>query len=148
MIILRRFFALDVAERRAALSTLIAAPLVKMLLRVRGYARTVRFLTRISRSPAAGLGEAVADARVAQGVIRRFPFDLTCLERSLVVWWLVGGSDVAQVRFGVAPARGGGTPSFHAWVQVAGTILEDVNEGGAVYLPFTPVQPVKPGSFD
>ena len=148
LISLRRFFALDGHERRAALSTLIAAPLVKMLLRVRGYAGTVRFLTRMSRAPFAGIDQAVADARVAQAVIRRLPFDLTCLERSLVVWWLVDGSDVAQIRFGVAPGREGGTPSFHAWVEVDGTTLDDANEGSDVYLPFTPAQPVQPDSFD
>ena len=145
---LRRFLAMDGHERRVALSTLIAAPLVKMLLRVRGYVGTVRFLTRIHRAPFADIDQAVADSRVAQAAIRRLPFDLTCLERSLVVWWLVGGSDVAQIRFGVAPAGEGGTPSFHAWVEVDGTTLDDGKEEGAVYLPFTPAQPVQPDSFD
>ena len=148
LISLRRFFAKDARERRAALSTLMAAPVVKIVLRVRGYAGTVRFLTRISRSPTAGLDEAVADARIAQAVIRRLPFDLTCLERSLVVWWLVGGSDVAQLRFGVAPGAKGGTPSFHAWVEVAGTVLDDAKEVGAAYLPLTPPSPLQPDSFD
>lgn len=148
LISLRRFFAKDIPERRAALSTLMVAPLVKGVLRVRGYARTVRFLTRISRFPAAGIDQAVADARIAQAVMRRLPLDLTCLERSLVVWWLVGGSDVAQLRFGVAPGEEGGTPSFHAWVEVAGTTLDDVIEAGAAYLPLTPPQPLQPDTFD
>ena len=148
MIGLRRFLAKDARERRAALSTLMAAPLVKMFLRLRGYAGTVRLLTRISRSPAADIDEAVADARIAQALIRRLPLDVTCLERSLVVWWLVGGSDVAQIRFGVAPAEKGGAPSFHAWVDVAGTTLDDASEAGATYLPLTPAQHVQPDSFD
>ena len=91
LITLRRFFAKDARERRVALSTLLAAPLVKIVLRTRDYAGTVRFLTRMSRAPFAGIDQAVADARVAQAVIRRLPFDLTCLERSLVVWWLSPG---------------------------------------------------------
>ncbi len=148
LIIVRRFFEKDVRERRVALSTLLAAPLVKIVLRARGYAGTVRFLTRISRSPAAGTDEAAADARIAQAVIRRLPLSLTCLERSLVVWWLVGGSEVAQIRFGVAPGEEGANPSFHAWVEVAGTPLEDADEAVAAYLPLTPPSPVQPGSFD
>ena len=148
LISLRRFFEKDVRERRAALATLMAAPLVRMVLRARGYAGTVRFLTKISRSPTTGLDEAVADARIAQAVIRRLPLDLSCLERSLVVWWLVGGSDVAQLRFGVAPGVEGGTPSFHAWVEVAGTVLDDAKEAGVAYLPLTPPSPLHPTSFD
>ena len=103
LISLRRIFAKDGHECRVALSTLIAAPLVKLLLRVRGYTRTVRFLARFTSAPVAGIDQAVADARIAQRVMWRLPFDLTCLERSLVVWWLVGGFDVAEIRFGVAP---------------------------------------------
>ena len=148
LITLRRFFEKDARERRVAFSALLAVPLVKIVLRTRGYAGTVRFLTRIARSSAAGIDEAAADARIAQAVIRRLPFSLTCLERSLVVWWLIGGSDVAQLRFGVAPGEEGATPSFHAWVEVAGTTLEDAGETVAAYLPLTPPSPVQPGSFD
>ncbi len=144
----RRFFAKSARERRAALSTLMAASLVKVVLRRRGYAGTVRFLTKISRRSTDGFDQAVADARIAQAVMRRLPFELTCLQRSLVVWWLVGGSEVAQLRFGVAPGGEGGTPSFHAWVEVAGTALDDAIETGAAYLPLTPPQPLQPESFD
>ncbi len=148
LISVRRFFAKDVRERRVAFSTLLAVPLVKMVLRTRGYAGTVRFLTRVARPPAVGIDQAAADSRIAQAVIRRLPLRLTCLERSLVVWWLVGGSDVAQLRFGVAPGEGGATPSFHAWVEVAGTTLEDAGETVAAYLPLTPPSPLQPDSFD
>ncbi len=148
LISVRKFFAKDARQRRAALLTLMTAPLVMMVLRVRGYAGTVRFLTGVSRSPVTGIDQAVADARIAQTVIRRLPLDLTCLERSLVVWWLVGGSEVAQIRFGVAPGGEGGTPSFHAWVEVAGTTLDDASEAGVAYLPLTPPQPLQLDSFD
>jgi hypothetical protein len=73
LITLRRFLVKDARERRVALATLLAAPLVKLVLRARGYAGTVRFLTRIARSSAAGIDEAAADARIAQAVIRRLP---------------------------------------------------------------------------
>ena len=145
---LRRYLAKDTRERRMALSTLLAVPLVKIVLRTGGYAGTARFFTKIARSPAPNIDQAVADARIAQAVIRRLPFDLTCLERSLVVWWLVGGSDVAEIRFGVAPGAEGATPEFHAWVEVAGTRLEDTNEKGVAFLPFAPPSPVQPRSFD
>jgi hypothetical protein len=148
LITLRRFLAKDARERRVAFSTLLAVPSVKIVLRTRSYAGTVRLLSRVSRSRAPGIDEAVADARIAQAVIRRLPLDLTCLERSLVVWWLVGGSDVAQLRFGVAPGEDGGTPIFHAWVEIAGTTLDDAIEAGAAYLPLTPPQPLQPDSFD
>jgi len=93
---LQRFFAKSARERRSALLTLMVTPPVRVVLRRRGYTGTVRSLTRIPRSPASGLDQAVADARIAQSVIRRLPFDTTCLERSLVLWWLVGGSEVGQ----------------------------------------------------
>ena len=135
-------------ERRVALSTIRTVPLVRTKLRRLGYARTVDLLYKRPRQSALDFDQTVEDASIAQAVIRRLPLDLTCLERSLVVWWLVGGSDVAQLRFGVAPGVEGGTPSFHAWVEVAGTVLDDAKEAGVAYLPLTPPSPLQPASFD
>ncbi len=148
LISLRRFFAKSPRERRTALFTLGAVPLVKRTLRRRGYTGTIDQLARRPRSPVSDLHQAAEDNRVAQGVMRRLPLHMTCLERSLIVWWLVGGSDVAEIRFGVAPGAEGATPEFHAWVEVDGTPLDDAVEVGVSYLPFAPSEAVRPERFD
>lgn len=141
------FFSKSPEERRVIVLTLLTAPLVKLLLRFRGYATTSRLLDMRARAAVAA-APAERMARLAHRVIDRLPFEFSCLERSLVVWWLVGGADAATVRFGVAPGDQGERPEFHAWVEVEGTPLHDGTEDVAVFLPFSSPEPPQPDRFD
>ena len=132
------FLNLSPPDRRIALLTIGAVPVVKGTLRLRGYSATTRLLERAARSPSSTHHETLQRARVAQRVMTRLPVHLTCLERSLVVWWLAGGEPEAQIRFGVQPAEVEETPRFHAWVELDGEYLEDGMEDPSGYLPLTP----------
>lgn len=145
---LRRFLARPGAEQRAALLALTMAPLVKLMLRSRGYVSTARALGRVARSPASNFDQAVARAGAAHGVMRRLPYEMTCLERSLVVWWLLGGDTAGSIRFGVAPGETGQAPNFHAWVEVEGRPIDDGVEHVGSFLPLSPQDLPQPGRFD
>lgn len=145
---LRRFIAGSGAERSAALLALVMAPLVKLSLRGAGYRRTARYLGRVALKPVPGLDGAVERGVAAHGAMRRLPFEMTCLERSLVVWWLLGGDATVSIQFGVAPGKAGDPPTFHAWVEVAGQPIGDGAEDIDSFLPLTPRQTPELGRFE
>ncbi|MEX1133350.1 MAG: lasso peptide biosynthesis B2 protein [Acidimicrobiia bacterium] len=142
----QRFRAKSAAEQRAVLWALAVGPLVKVTLRTRGYAATVRLLERFQRSPSAGDSE--CRARAAESAMHRIPFPMTCLDRSLVVWWLLGGAPDAVIRFGVAPGSDGGAPKFHAWVVADGMALDFDTEHLDTFLPLESPGGIQPERFD
>jgi len=143
---LRRFIAGSGAERSAALLALAMAPLVKLSLRGTGYRRTARYLGRVALKPVPD--QALERTGAAHGAMRRLPFEMTCLERSLVVWWLLGGDAAGSIRFGVAPGEDGKPPNFHAWVEVGGQPIDDGAEDIDSFLPLTPRQMPELGRFE
>ena len=72
---------------------------------------------------------------------------LTCLERSVVVWWVVGGSEVAEMQFGVRPSKTS-VPDFHAWVEADGVVVNDRANVSAEFLPFPDVTAIEVESKD
>lgn len=145
---LRRFLARSGTEQRAAMLAVAVAPLVKLVLRFRGYARTARLLGQLSPSPVSSPERATKNAGAAHGAMRRLPFEMTCLERSLVVWWLLGGDAAGSIRFGVAPGEAEDPPNFHAWVEVAGRAVDDGVEHVGSFLPLVSPKIPQPERFD
>jgi hypothetical protein len=86
-------------------------------------------------------------AVLAEKAMRRMPTTYTCLARSLVVWWLVGGERAAEIRFGVAPPEPGEAPKFHAWVEYRGSPINDASDVAERFLPLAAPAP-KPDQFD
>lgn len=136
----RRFIAKPRRVRRAAITAALVAPIVKWNIRHRSYADTVRRLGNRPRPPTDGVPEAAAVARAARAAMRRLPIGLSCLDISVVVWWLVGGSEVAEVRLGVKPDDGSGL-NFHAWVEVDGVVINDRPAVGSLYRTFVAPPP-------
>lgn len=102
-----------------ALFALLIGPVTKLLLKVTGYARSRSFLSRVKWGtflPADRVDEIIRKVETRLPVLH-----LTCLERSLVLWSIVG--EPADIRFGVRPADSGSTPKFHAWVEVEGSAI-------------------------
>lgn len=114
----QRYRAKPADEQRSAVWKVALAPAVNLALRLRGCAATVRLLEKVPRTSSANNSEGTA--RVAESAMDRLPFSMTCLDRSLVVWWLLGGAEAAVIRFGVAPGDDGEAPRFHAWVEADG----------------------------
>lgn len=143
----QRFRARSATEQRAAVWALVVGPPVKLALRTRGYAATVRLLERFPRAPSPQGSE--GRARAAESAMQRLPFPMTCLDRSLVVWWLLGGAPNAVIRFGVAPgSQGGEAPRFHAWVVADGVVLDFDTEHLDSFLPLESPGGIQPDSFD
>jgi len=65
--------------------------------------------------------------------IEALPWRISCLERSLVVWWIAG--DDAEIVRGVAVGNGTEPHRFHAWVEYKGVVLNDSSDVAAVFVP-------------
>jgi len=136
---LRRFSALPRPVQGLFLGALVLLPLVTLLLRIRGYRATERTL-RGRLGPPAGSGEAAAElagtaSRMVLAAARHSIFPSTCLERSLVLWWLLARRGVAsRLRIGVR--KSGEKFEAHAWVERDGVAIGEPEEAHLHYAPF------------
>jgi hypothetical protein len=129
------------------LQALLLFPVVALALRRWGLRRVQARLARWSSRPAvppAGVDatdEALRVAWVVEVAARRSPWRPNCLQRSVVLWWVLArrGLD-GDLRIGVR--RKPGSPSgsreldFHAWVEHGEVVLNDsalVREGFATF---------------
>ena len=134
----RRWRSLDLRQRRQLVLLAILLPLSGLMLSVFGMARSVRCFDRLAgqramREPTEhDLAEARDLARLARIAGRRGPVAASCLRQSLVVraWLRRRGLD-AQLRIGVRKA--GEALDAHAWVEVAGVALEDLEAGHVAF---------------
>jgi Transglutaminase-like superfamily len=80
-------------------------------------------LNRRVRAP--GLAVLGAVARLEQAAARHIPVRTNCLERSLVLWWLLERRGIgARLRLGARKDQG--RFEAHAWVEVRGAMLDDL----------------------
>ena len=83
--------------------------------------------------------EARRIARLVNVVARRMYFGPTCLHRSLVLWWLLRRRGIdAALTFGARME--GGQFHAHAWVELLGRPLNDVDD---IRLRFQAFEPAK-----
>ena len=121
---------LTAEQRTIVAASAFLLPLVRLSLRTRGFRRTAKMLTRWSERPAgepdgprAGLA-----AEAVTLVARRPNVGSRCLERSLVLWFLLRRRGIdAELLMGAESPEGGELPA-HAWVEVAGLPLGEPSD--------------------
>jgi len=107
--------------------TAVVLPAVQLSLWRRGLGPTAARLARRSHGPivANGAGTAERAAEAVALVAGRPVVGARCLGRSLVLWFLLRRRGIdADLVIGAAPPRHGTLPA-HAWVEVAGTPVND-----------------------
>lgn len=122
---LRKFLALAPAGRALLVRNLMLLPVVAVLLRMAGFARTRAWLgRRAARRP--HTAPTLAPREIARLVDAPAAFlGVGCLSRSLVLWHELGAHAIAsEIRLGVARPCGGDV-SAHAWVEFDGSPLND-----------------------
>lgn len=114
-------------------------PVVKLLLRLTGYRRTLGLLQALcARKTFSVLAEtdAAALGRLVNVAARYSVPPINCLPRSLVLWWLLQRAGVAaDLRIGVQ--KEADALAAHAWVECQGCVLNDAADIGDRYRPFT-----------
>jgi len=117
-------------------------PVTSLSLRMRGFAKTQRslqsWLPKYDSSPQLAPEVAAQTLMVSRMVLaasRHALFTTTCLECSLVLWWLLARHGVpAQLRIGVR--KTGDKFEAHAWVERDGAAIAEAEDTHLHYAPF------------
>lgn len=108
---------------------------IDLLLRRFGYRRTSRILLRLSPAPHAAhhaFSRAREVALVVDSAARRGFADVTCLRRSLALWWIMRWLRLpADVRLAFRLTHG--RADGHAWVEHHGRVVNDQPDIAAQY---------------
>ena len=125
-------------ERRWLLQALVLLPLVSIGLRLLGLRRLQRLLARGMSGEVAsdqwGVNDGNKVLTECQNITKMVniaaghsPFVATCLQRSIVLWWLLGRNGFAcDLRLGAQKAED--QFEAHAWVEYHGTVLNDTED--------------------
>ncbi len=129
------------ADRRLALETAAALLMARLGLRLVGLQRLrdllVRLVAReqadVSPSTAVEVGHNLA--AIHQAVSRHLPWQASCLEKSLVLWWQLARRGIAaELRIGAR--KEAGRFEAHAWVEAGNVVLNDCDESHIHFAPF------------
>ncbi|HMI53307.1 MAG TPA: lasso peptide biosynthesis B2 protein [Candidatus Saccharimonadales bacterium] len=140
---LRAFLKLNGKERVIVLASAAALLCTWTGLRIFGFSGWKNTMLRLSRENSGGvrmsLDKTKALASLTTATARRFFFSTSCLEQSLVIWFLLRRRGApAVLRFG--GRKEGGRFEAHAWVESEGVVL---NDDGAVRQNFVPFSPLE-----
>lgn len=119
-------------------------------LRCLGFRRWQKLLSRLTPAApsAVEISESLLDrcraiARLEQSVARRLPFQSTCLDQSLALWWILRMRGVAaEMRIG--GRKEAANFEAHAWVEVGGYTYPEMSGGHPSFTPFDrPIESVE-----
>ena len=128
----RRFWRLPGSDRTVLVQATLLLPLTGLGLRVLGFRRWKKLLERVgTRSqpharlpPGAALDQGRRIARAVHSAELHGPGKPNCLQRSIVLWWLLRREGVgAELHIGARKQ----SENFeaHAWVELNGCVLND-----------------------
>ena len=134
-------------ERRLLARAWFLLPLMALWIRVAGFRRVRAFLEGRSsipeepdekQSPRHRLEEARTVARIITAAASHPLFSISCLPRSLTLWWILRqrGMD-SEIRIGVR--RQGELLEAHAWVEYQEVPLNDTPDVHRRYAAFDPI---------
>ncbi|GEM_PF-1116903 len=122
-------------RRLAYLGSLALLKIIDWMLRTWGYRRTSRWLVRFSPTPDAARSDSkrarilalAVDSAATQRLV-----DVTCLRRSLALWWLLRWLRIpSEVRLAFRLANG--KADGHAWVEHHAQVINDLPDIAAHY---------------
>jgi hypothetical protein len=144
--LLQRFRALDSEARKIFFRAAALLPVIALSLRIRGFRATqtslLRYLPRPNHSPQEqptisknDLDHCRLTARMVDAATRHAWLSSTCLEKSLVVWWLLARQGIgSQLRIGARKVDA--KFEAHAWVECEGVAISEPQDGHRHYAPF------------
>jgi len=135
----RKWRDLPRRERKSLPESFVLLPAVAAAIHIFGLRRVCRFL---SRHPVIGEGAGASDvqgareaARLVNAIACRIPVRPNCLTRSVTLWWILRRRAVdSALRIGVRTA--GGQFEAHAWVELAGLVVNDDADIAERFAPF------------
>jgi len=139
----RKFLSLSWLDRWVLLRCMFALPLAACALRWFGLRRCRAFIERTLRKKTAAVqtistvDEAQHVARLVRIAARRNLFPANCLQRSIVLWWLLRRRGIrSEIQFGCRAGDEG--LEMHAWVECEGQVIGDRDDIRERFAPFAP----------
>jgi Transglutaminase-like superfamily len=139
---LQRYKALDSGARKIFHRAIVVLPLISASLRFSGFKKTQESLQRrlagwapAPANPAEITGRVEMICRMVRAATHYGKPGATCLEQSLALWYLLGRQGISsKLRIGVRKHE----QQFeaHAWVEYAGTPLNQAEEAHHHYSAF------------
>ena len=140
---LRKFMRLNPGERWTFVQAMILLPLTALVLRLAGLRRCQRLFSRFiphnsarktERSEVA-LTRAFRISHLVGQAVRHGIYPANCLQRSLALWWLLRRRGIqSELQFGTK--KESGRFEAHAWIEIAGVVLNDNNDVRRIYSAF------------
>jgi hypothetical protein len=145
--LLARWRILPRAERIAVIESAADAVVVSAQLRLQRFrAGRVDYTLPERRPPRAPVPPRRL-ARIVSSVSHRLPWDLNCLQRSLVLARLLSRRGMnPSLKLGVR--REDSTLRFHAWIELAGTVVNDRPDIADHFTPFDSDLPPQGAAID
>lgn len=130
----RKFQGLSAASRQVVIEAAAALAATSIGLRIAGYAHWNRVLKRLVPETSSRLGLSAADlvtmaraiARLEESAARHLMIRASCLEKSLVLCWLLQRRGI-EAKMRIGGRKENGTFEAHAWVELYGQVLNDVD---------------------
>lgn len=138
----RRFRRLGRFERRIVVQAAIALPITRVALRLAGFQLWKNTLARLASSGVEDLSRGLSKLELARLIARmetvaagNLFFEATCLERSIVLWWLLRNRGIPVELF-VGARKQRQRFEAHAWVEFEGRVLSDDADVHDQFVPF------------
>ncbi len=139
----RKLRGLSWPERRLLVQAAVALPAVAALIRMRGLRKSQAFLARLTPAvnnsgpeadgPAEPLARSVV--RIVTAAAAHGPYRANCLQRSVVLWWLLRRRGV-ETELRIGTRKEDGCFNAHAWVELSGRALNESRDVGVRYAAF------------
>ena len=147
---LQRYSAHSQEARRLFRRAALLGPLIGAFLRLRGYNKTREWLQKRLDQKAIQYFQAPENStriemtcRMVRAAEHYSPVRITCLEESLVLWYLLQCQGIsATIRIGVKKPEG--KFEAHAWVESDGIALNQTDDQHRHYHPFENEMPNPP----
>jgi len=136
----RELCLLSWQERWLLFQAIAFLPMMAAGLHLMNFQRLRSMLERFSPVPPdvcgdAALKQASGTARLIHAAAFRMPFNITCLVRSVTLWWFLRRQGIpSEIRIGVNQQNG--EFQAHAWVEINGMVLNDRHDIHDQYSPF------------
>ena len=122
---LDKLCALSFSDFLMLVVSVLTLPVVSVLLKLRGFRKTERFMALFSRlgiQPEASPVRVEQAARMVSIAAVRGPYKARCLEQAITVWWMLGVMGISStIRLGIY--KSGQSVEAHAWVLHEGKIV-------------------------
>ena len=130
----RRFRRLSRDDQRVAVTALTLLPVVVGARRILPWSSLSRLIDRPNPRGTFDGRHASQMASVVDGVMRRAPLPINCLDRSLLLLLTLRRAGLAgELRIGVR--RTGSRLEAHAWIEHGSRVLNDSAEVQSIYAP-------------